>query len=106
MAQAFFCLLAWLVRSVMYHYNIGQATERDVEMFPPTTKQRKLERIIERLTAANDGVPPSLTELAAELGVTYAAARGLSNRLCARGRARKQFAMPRTLELIREGKSA
>jgi Mn-dependent DtxR family transcriptional regulator len=73
-------------------------------MFPPTAKQRKLEHIIERLTV--DGVPPSLTEIAAELGVTYAAARELSNRLCARGRARKQFRMPRTLELIREGKSA
>ena len=88
----------------MYHYYIGQATERDCEMFPPTTKQRNLERVIERMTAANDGVPPTFEEIAAEMGVTYAAARALSNRLIARGRARRQFAMPRTLELIREGR--
>jgi hypothetical protein len=77
-----------------------------VKMFPPTTKQRNLERVIERLTAANDGVAPSFKELAAELGITYAAARGLSNRLCARGRARHQYGIPRTLVLIKEGRSS
>jgi hypothetical protein len=69
-------------------------------MFPPTTKQRKLEVALAELTSANDGVPPSLAELAAKLGVTYGAAWQMSNRLCARGRARKQSRMPRTLELI------
>jgi hypothetical protein len=75
-------------------------------MLPPTIKQRKLERLIEELTAKNDGVSPSFEELAEVLGVTYGAARALCNRLIARGRARKQFAMPRTLELIKEGPSA
>jgi rubrerythrin len=86
---------------------VGKPHKRDEsKMFPPTTKQRNLERVIERLTAANDGVVPSFKELAAELGITYAAARGLSNRLCARGRARHQYGVPRTLELIKEGRSS
>jgi hypothetical protein len=75
-------------------------------MFPPTTRQRKFERVIERLTAANDGVPPSYKEIATELGVTYAAARAMSERICARGRARKQPGMPRTFELIKEAPQA
>jgi hypothetical protein len=69
-------------------------------MFPPTTKQRKFELALKELTEANNGVPPTLKQLAATLGVTYGAAHQMSDRLCARGRARKQFRMSQTLELI------
>jgi Mn-dependent DtxR family transcriptional regulator len=62
-------------------------------------KQRRLEFAIAELTATNNGVPPSLKELADFLGVTPGAVCQMSNRLCARGRARKQFKMSRTLEL-------
>ena len=68
-------------------------------MLPPTRKQRKLERAVERLTV--DGVPPTLGELAKELGVTDGAVRQLIAGLCVRGRARKVWHMPHTLELIK-----
>jgi hypothetical protein len=70
-------------------------------------KQRKLEHVIKKLTDANDGVPPSFKEIAAELDVTVGAVRNMSDRLCARGRARKQYRMARTIELItKEGSTA
>jgi len=66
----------------------------------PTPRQREFEKAFKRLT--KDEVAPSFKEMAAELGITYAAARALAVGLQRRGRLRMVRRSARSVELISE----
>jgi repressor LexA len=71
-------------------------------MSPPTHRQRQAETFIERYIQDNGGVPPSVRELAAGLGVSASAAHGLVLRLSERGRVRFMPGRPRSIEVIND----
>jgi SOS-response transcriptional repressor LexA len=68
-------------------------------MSPPTHRQRQAEIFIDRYIEDSGGVPPSVRELAAGLGISASAAHGLIKRLEARDRLKRLPGRPRTVQL-------
>ncbi|WP_415188062.1 LexA family protein [Rhodomicrobium sp.] len=69
-------------------------------MLPPTSKQRAVERFVIAYMASNDGVAPSIREIAVGLNKAPSSVCSLLARMEARGRIHRRRGQPRSVQVL------
>jgi SOS-response transcriptional repressor LexA len=69
-------------------------------VYPLTPRQQQFLAAIERLTATR-GFPPTLRELAAELGVHESRSLQLARNLVRRGHVARDYRVPRSIRVVK-----